>query len=93
MEPGAVAALLKDLTDRTLQSEFEPVNFLEAPEVAEILRSLQPAEPGGRLGLPCRREGAPSCLLQQAMRDHPEQPDLCGHLMNATTRPGHASGG
>jgi hypothetical protein len=40
MDPAAAAALLEDLADRALRSEFEPVACLEAPEPAEVPRSL-----------------------------------------------------
>ena len=40
MDPAAAAALLEDLADRALRSEFEPVVCLEAPEPAEVPRSL-----------------------------------------------------
>ena len=40
MDPAAAAALLEDLADRALRSEFEPVVCLEAPEVGEVPRSL-----------------------------------------------------
>jgi conjugative relaxase-like TrwC/TraI family protein len=40
MDPAAAAALLEDLADRALRSEFEPVACLEAPEPAEALASL-----------------------------------------------------
>jgi conjugative relaxase-like TrwC/TraI family protein len=39
-DPAAAAALLEDLADRALASEFEPVACLEAPEPAEVPRSL-----------------------------------------------------
>ena len=39
MDPAAAAALLEDLADRALRSEFEPVACLEAPEPAEVPRS------------------------------------------------------
>jgi hypothetical protein len=35
MDPAAAAALLEDLADRALASEFEPIICLEAPELAE----------------------------------------------------------
>ena len=44
MDPAAAAALLEDLADRALRSEFEPVACLEAPEPAEVLRSLLRAD-------------------------------------------------
>jgi conjugative relaxase-like TrwC/TraI family protein len=44
MEPAAAAALLKDLADRALRSQFEPVTCLEAPEPASIPRSLLRAD-------------------------------------------------
>ena len=44
MNPAAVAALLEDLADRALASEFEPVVCLEAPEPAEVPRSLLRAD-------------------------------------------------
>ena len=44
MAPAAVAALLEDLSDRALRSEFEPVLCLEAPEPAEVPRSLLRAD-------------------------------------------------
>jgi conjugative relaxase-like TrwC/TraI family protein len=40
MEPGAAAALLENLADRGLRSEFEPVLCLEAPEAVQVPRSL-----------------------------------------------------
>ena len=43
-DPAAAAALLEDLADRTLRSEFEPVTCLEAPEPAEVPRSLLRAD-------------------------------------------------
>ena len=42
--PAATAALLEDLAARALRSEFEPVVCLEAPEPAEVPRSLLRAE-------------------------------------------------
>ena len=44
MDPAAAAALLEDLADRALASEFEPVACLEAPEPAEVPRSLLRAD-------------------------------------------------
>jgi AAA domain/TrwC relaxase len=44
MDPAAAAALLEDLADRALASEFEPVTCLEAPEPAEVPRSLLRAD-------------------------------------------------
>ena len=44
MHPAAAAALLEDLADRALRSEFEPVACLEAPEPAEVPRSLLRAD-------------------------------------------------
>ena len=44
MEPATTAALLEDLADRALRSEFEPVICLEAPEAVEVPRSLLRAE-------------------------------------------------
>ena len=44
MEPAAAAALLEDLADRALRSEFEPVECLEAPEPVEVPRSLLRAD-------------------------------------------------
>ena len=38
--PAAAAALLEDLADRALASEFEPVTCLEAPEPAEVAGQL-----------------------------------------------------
>ena len=43
-DPVAAAALLEDLADRTLRSEFEPVTCLEAPEPAEAPRALLRAD-------------------------------------------------
>ena len=40
MDPAAAAALLEDLADRALASEFEPVACLEAPEPAEVPAQL-----------------------------------------------------
>ena len=39
MDPAAAAALLEDLADRALASEFEPVACLDAPEPAEGRRA------------------------------------------------------
>jgi conjugative relaxase-like TrwC/TraI family protein len=44
MDPAAAAALLEDLADRALASEFEPVVCLEPPELAEVPRSLLRAD-------------------------------------------------
>ena len=44
MDPAAAAALLEDLADRALRSEFEPVVCLEAPELVEVPRSLLRAD-------------------------------------------------
>ena len=44
MEPAAAAALLENLADRALRSEFESVVCLEAPEPAEVPRSLLRAD-------------------------------------------------
>ena len=43
-DPAAAAALLEDLADRALGSEFEPVTCLEAPEPAEVPASLLRAD-------------------------------------------------
>ncbi|HEY3879755.1 MAG TPA: MobF family relaxase, partial [Trebonia sp.] len=44
LEPSAAAALLEDLADRALRSEFEPVLCLAAPEAADVPRSLLRAD-------------------------------------------------
>ena len=44
MDPAAAAALLEDLADRALRSEFEPVACLEAPEPAAVPRGLLRAD-------------------------------------------------
>jgi conjugative relaxase-like TrwC/TraI family protein len=44
MDPAAAVALLEDLADRALRSEFEPVACLEAPEPADVPRSLLRAD-------------------------------------------------
>ena len=44
LDPAAAAALLEDVADRALRSEFEPVTCLEAPEPAEVPRSLLRAD-------------------------------------------------
>ena len=43
-DPAAAAALLQDLADRALASEFEPVTCLEAPELTEVPASLLRAD-------------------------------------------------
>jgi conjugative relaxase-like TrwC/TraI family protein len=43
-DPAEVAALLEDLADRALRSEFEPVACLEAPELAAPPRGLLRAD-------------------------------------------------
>jgi conjugative relaxase-like TrwC/TraI family protein len=44
MDPAAAAALLEDLADRALRSEFEPVICLEAPEPVPVPASLLRAD-------------------------------------------------
>ena len=44
MDPAAAAALLEELADYALASEFEPVVCLEPPELIEIPRSLLRAD-------------------------------------------------
>ena len=44
MDPAAAAALLEDLTDRVLASQFEPVVCLEAPELPEVPASMRRAD-------------------------------------------------
>ena len=44
MDPAAAAALLEDLADRALASEFEPVACLEPPELVEVPSSLLRAD-------------------------------------------------
>jgi hypothetical protein len=44
MDPAAAAALLEDLADRAMRSEFEPVTCLEAPEPADVPRGLLRAD-------------------------------------------------
>jgi conjugative relaxase-like TrwC/TraI family protein len=44
LDPAAAAALLEDLADRALRSEFEPVICLEAPELVEVPLSLLRAD-------------------------------------------------
>ena len=43
-DPAPAAALLQDLADRALASEFEPVSCLEAPEPVEVPASLLRAD-------------------------------------------------
>src|SRR6266700_2113500 len=43
-DPAAAAALLQDLADRSLASEFEPVACLEAPELMRVPASLLRAD-------------------------------------------------
>jgi conjugative relaxase-like TrwC/TraI family protein len=43
-DPGQAAALLEDLADRALRSQFEPVLCLEAPELAQVPRCLLRAD-------------------------------------------------
>jgi hypothetical protein len=43
-EPTTAAAMLEDLANRALRSEFEPVLCLEAPEAVEVPRSLLRAD-------------------------------------------------
>jgi hypothetical protein len=40
-DPAAAAALLEDLADRALRSEFEPIVCLEAPEPADVPASVR----------------------------------------------------
>jgi conjugative relaxase-like TrwC/TraI family protein len=44
MDPAAAGALIEDLANRALGSEFEPVTCLEAPEPAEVPRNLLRAD-------------------------------------------------
>ena len=43
-DPAAAAALLEDVADRALRSEFGPVTCLEAPEPVQVPRSLLHAD-------------------------------------------------
>ncbi len=56
MDPAAAAALLEDLADRALRSEFEPVLCLEAPEAVEA--PAQPAARGRAQRVPAARGSA-----------------------------------
>ena len=44
MDPAAAAAMLEEVADRALRSEFEPVACLQAPEPAEVPASLLRAD-------------------------------------------------
>jgi hypothetical protein len=44
LDPATAAALLENLADRALRSEFEPVTCLEAPELVKVPRSLLRAD-------------------------------------------------
>jgi hypothetical protein len=44
MNPAAAAAMLENLADRALTSEFEPVVCLEAPELADVPPSMRRAD-------------------------------------------------
>ena len=44
LEPAAAAALLEELADRALRSEFELVHAEEAPEAVEVPRGLLRAD-------------------------------------------------
>jgi hypothetical protein len=44
MNPATAAAMLENLADRALASDFEPIICLEAPELAEVPRSLRRAD-------------------------------------------------
>jgi conjugative relaxase-like TrwC/TraI family protein len=44
IDPAAAAALLEDVADRALASDFEPVACLEAPEPAEVPAGLRRAD-------------------------------------------------
>ena len=44
MDPAAAAALLEEVADRALRSEFEPVACLEAPEPVQVPASLRRAD-------------------------------------------------
>jgi len=50
MDPAAAAALLEDLTNRVLASQFEPVVCLEAPELAEVPACMRRADGRGHGG-------------------------------------------
>jgi hypothetical protein len=43
-DPDRAAALLEDLADRALRSEFDPVVCLEAPELTRVPRDLVRAD-------------------------------------------------
>ena len=68
MNPAAAAALLENLAERALRSEFDPVVCLEAPEPAEVSRSLLRAD--GRSVY--QRHGGTryATRAQLAMEDH-----------------------
>ena len=44
LDPAAAAALLENLADRALASEFEPVTCLEAPDLVDVPASLLRAD-------------------------------------------------
>ena len=55
MDPAAAAALLEDLADRALASEFEPVACLEAPEPVQVPAQLAARRRAQRLPAARRR--------------------------------------
>jgi hypothetical protein len=57
MDTTAAAALLEDLADRALRSEFQPVACLEAPELTQVPASLRRAD---RRSVYQRHGGVPS---------------------------------
>ena len=77
MDPAAAAALLENLADRALRSEFKPVACLEAPEPVEVPRALLRAD--GR-SIYQRHGGVRYATHAQLSVDHlGEQEDITLH--------------
>ena len=97
MDPQAAAALLEDLADRALRSEFEPVVCLEAPEAAEVPASLRRADGrsvyqrhGGVRYATRAQLGMEERMLAQASAERRAAADPRGSRASARRGPGAA---
>jgi conjugative relaxase-like TrwC/TraI family protein len=92
-DPAAAAALLEDLADRALRSEFEPVTCLEAPEPAEVRRRTQHLPAARRRAL--RRTHAADhgrAPPRPRPRHHRAAADPCARCARTRRRPNPARG-
>jgi hypothetical protein len=97
MGPAAAAALLEDLADRALRSKFEPVICMEAPEPADVPRSLLRADGrsvyqrhGGTRYTTPRAAGHGRTDARASPRERRAAPDPQASCARSRRRPGAA---